>query len=132
MSTTSDKTFEVAKLMVERYKHPVATTFDPMLILALVSVVFQAIKFVRECSKDPAAGRTVLNRPGFLRTRRLRKLIAEHLPEGVSQNEAELALRAVGTTLTVADVAALYHEQEITDLQGQVSQILVRQGEVQG
>lgn len=81
--------------------------FDPTILIAIITAIVQALA---ACRRTPAQAAAEMRRPGLLARLLLRRECAKHARSRDELDRLIAAVRDQGSTVTEADVAAMYAE----------------------
>ncbi len=89
--------------------------FDPMTILAIISVIVQVVKLYQECKKTPTEAKDAMASPDFFHRWRLHRVVRQALSEQHSDETVSAVVNSTlkqGQTITVDEVTQLYAEAD--------------------
>lgn len=81
--------------------------FDPTILVSIIVAIVQALA---ACRRTPAQAAAEMRRPGLLARWVLRRECAKHARNREELEQLMAAVRDQGSTVTEADVAAMYAE----------------------
>lgn len=112
MTIIEKKAQEVATGMTDRGL-PNALTFNPEMISTIIGIITDVVSSFKGCKKQPTQALSAMQDPAFFERFALRRKIRNHINDGemyghVNSHMASTLL-AMGTTLTLEDVTAMYN-----------------------
>jgi hypothetical protein len=112
MSLLEDK----ANLIAGDVKGDMPTVvFDPMTIMAIISLIVQVVKLYQECKKTPTQAQEAMASPNWIHRWRLRRMTRQALSENHSDETVGAVVNSTlkqGKALTLDEVTQLYAEAD--------------------
>lgn len=102
----------VTRQQAERAASVVASgaEIDPAMVIAILEVIVTILKVLLACGLLVDQALAKLQKPGVIGTVHLRRILRSHEAIGDRRYKVEMALRAIGRTVTTAELTTMFAE----------------------